>query len=170
MDAQYNQVHILRWQELPDFDLYMDQVIGLIEKSLSFLKLNEDDKVVTSTMINNYVKAKLVTPPIKKKYSREHVAYFTVICFLKRVFSLDEISTLLKIQFENVPLDESYNIFCELLEELLLNEDISDDTKVIDGHIGDLFLKVMRACVYAIRASRIISEAARKKQDNEKKG
>ncbi|WP_288153450.1 DUF1836 domain-containing protein, partial [uncultured Sharpea sp.] len=68
MDAQYNQVHILRWQELPDFDLYMDQVIGLIEKSLSFLKLNEDDKVVTSTMINNYVKAKLVTPPIKKKY------------------------------------------------------------------------------------------------------
>ena len=163
MDAQYNQVHILRWQELPDFDLYMDQVIGLIEKSLSFLKLNEDDKVVTSTMINNYVKAKLVTP-------REHVAYFTVICFLKRVFSLDEISTLLKIQFENVPLDESYNIFCEVLEELLLNEDISDDTKVIDGHIGDLFLKVMRACVYAIRASRIISEAARKKQDNEKKG
>ena len=112
MDAQYNQVHILRWQELPDFDLYLDQVTALIEKSLSFLKLNEDDKVVTSTMINNYVKAKLVTPPIKKKYSREHVAYFTVICFLKRVFSLDEISTLLKIQFENVPLDESYNIFC----------------------------------------------------------
>ena len=146
MDAQYNQVHILRWQELPDFDLYMDQVIGLIEKSLSFLKLNEDDKVVTSTMINNYVKAKLVTPPIKKKYSREHVAYFTVICFLKRVFSLDEISTLLKIQFENVPLDESYNIFCEVLEQLLLNEDISDDTKVIDGHIGDLFFK-SHACL-----------------------
>ena len=85
MDSQYNHVHILRWQELPDFDLYMDQVIGLIEKSLSFLKLDEDDKIVTSTMINNYVKAKLVSPPIKKKYSREHVAYFTVICFLKRV-------------------------------------------------------------------------------------
>ncbi|MDD6710740.1 MAG: DUF1836 domain-containing protein [Sharpea porci] len=170
MDSQYNHVHILRWQELPDFDLYMDQVIGLIEKSLSFLKLDEDDKIVTSTMINNYVKAKLVSPPIKKKYSREHVAYFTVICFLKRVFSLDEISTLLKIQFENVPLDESYNIFCDVLEALLINEEISDDIKVMDGHIGDLFLKVMRACVYAIHASRIIRNVALKKEEDEKKG
>lgn len=170
MDNQYNHVHILRWQELPDFDLYMDQVIGLIEKSLSFLKLDEDDKIVTSTMINNYVKSKLVSPPIKKKYSREHVAYFTVICLLKRVFSLDEISTLLKIQFENVPLDESYNTFCDVLEALLINEEISDDIKVMDGHIGDLFLKVMRACVYAIHASRIIRNVALKKEEDEKKG
>ena len=45
-------IHLLRWEEIPDFPLYMDQVINLVESSLSFMKLDDDDKIVTSTMIN----------------------------------------------------------------------------------------------------------------------
>ena len=62
----YDNVHISRWEEIPDFPLYIDQVVSIIEKSLSFLK-NNDDAIITKTMINNYVKHKLVKAPIKKK-------------------------------------------------------------------------------------------------------
>ena len=63
----YDNVHISRWEEIPDFPLYIDQVVSIIEKSLSFLK-NDNDAIITKTMINNYVKRKLVKAPIKKKY------------------------------------------------------------------------------------------------------
>ena len=55
----YDNVHISRWEEIPDFPLYIDQVVSIIEKSLSFLK-NNDDAIITKTMINNYVKHKLL--------------------------------------------------------------------------------------------------------------
>ena len=54
----YDNVHISRWEEIPDFPLYIDQVVSIIEKSLSFLK-NDNDAIITKTMINNYVKHKL---------------------------------------------------------------------------------------------------------------
>ena len=93
----YDNVHISRWEEIPDFPLYIDQVVSIIEKSLSFLK-NDNDAIITKTMINNYVKHKLVKAPTKKKYEREQIAYFTLICLLKSVFSLDEISKLIQLQ------------------------------------------------------------------------
>ena len=93
----YDNIHISRWEEIPDFPLYIDQVVSIIEKSLSFLK-NDNDAIITKTMINNYVKHKLVKAPIKKKYEREQIVYFTLICLLKSVFSLDEISKLIQLQ------------------------------------------------------------------------
>ena len=55
----YDNIHISRWEEIPDFPLYIDQVVSIVEKSLSFLK-NDNDAIITKTMINNYVKHKLV--------------------------------------------------------------------------------------------------------------
>ena len=51
----YDNIHISRWEEIPDFPLYIDQVVSIIEKSLSLLK-NDNDAIITKTMINNYVK------------------------------------------------------------------------------------------------------------------
>ena len=108
MKMNYDNIHISRWEEIPDFPLYIDQVVSIIEKSLSFLK-NDNDAIITKTMINNYVKHKLVKAPIKKKYEREQIVYFTLICLLKSVFSLDEISKLIQLQQSQKELSELYN-------------------------------------------------------------
>ncbi|WP_275451797.1 DUF1836 domain-containing protein [Clostridium novyi] len=57
----------IKLSDIPDLDLYMDQVITLFDDKLSNLKRNEDDKILTKTMINNYTKAKILIPPVKKK-------------------------------------------------------------------------------------------------------
>jgi DNA-binding transcriptional MerR regulator len=105
-----------RYNELPDIGLYMDQVISVIDSSLSLLLSSEDEKIITSTMINNYVKQKLVSPPKNKKYSRNHLAYLIVVCAFKTIFSISEICELIRIQIESYTVEEAYNYFCSELE------------------------------------------------------
>lgn len=154
---QYENVHLLRWDEIPDFPLYIDQVIGIIEKSLSFLKLEEDDKIITSTMINNYVKHKIVASPIKKKYVREQIAYFIVICLLKKVYTLDEISQLIRIQFDHAPIATAYNDFCDLFEAELKGHS-PDVSYLNDKPLADLFKKTILSVVYTIDVQYAIHE------------
>ena len=111
MKMNYDNIHIDRWEDIPDFPLYIDQVVSIIEKSLSFLKI-ENESIITKTMINNYVKHKLVKAPIKKKYEREQIAYFIIICLLKPVFSLEEISKLINLQKDQGELSLFYNKYC----------------------------------------------------------
>ena len=63
----------LTLEEIPKIDLYMDQVIQLFENKFSESKRNEEDKILTKTMINNYAKGKLIFPIQNKKYSKEHL-------------------------------------------------------------------------------------------------
>ena len=67
-------VSLPRWEELPDMDLYMDQVVTLLNEYLKPFHAKDQEKMVTSTMINNYVKHGIVSPPVKKKYTKNHVA------------------------------------------------------------------------------------------------
>lgn len=110
-----NTFHLPRWEELPTFPLYIDQVVYYIENNLQILSFN-NEKIITSSMINNYVKHGIVKPPIKKKYERIHLAYFIVVCILKKSYSLDEISKLIQVQINDFPTDQSYNYFCEEIE------------------------------------------------------
>lgn len=147
-----NKIHILRWEELPDFPLYIDQVVGLIEKSLSFLMTDKEDKIVTSTMINNYVKHEIVQAPEKKKYTRDQVAYFTIICLLKKVYSLEDISKLIQIQFEQSNIYEAYNHFCDTFESLM------EDFYHHPENINELFLKTIMSVVYTVYVQNEIRE------------
>ena len=63
------------WDELPEIDLYMDQVVALMEKYMSFHKTDENTKIITNSMINNYVKLGIMPAPVRKKYSKVHIAY-----------------------------------------------------------------------------------------------
>ena len=89
--------HALRlpqWDALPDFGLYMDQVIVLTEKALcDVLPAGE----LTKSMVNNYVKVGLIPRPVGKKYEREHLAMLLMICILKQAMSMEEISSLMSI-------------------------------------------------------------------------
>ena len=62
-------IHIPRWEELPNIDLYLDQVVTLLEEYLGNFITNKEDKIITKTMINNYVKHGIITPPENKKYA-----------------------------------------------------------------------------------------------------
>ena len=73
------------WQELPSIELYMDQVVTLLSEYLNFLPPDEHgNAAITASTVNNYVRLKLMPPPVKKRYSREHLAYLIMICTLKQ--------------------------------------------------------------------------------------
>ena len=82
-------------EDLPDLDLYMDQVRTIMEEKLSATRRNEKDKILTKTMINNYAKNHILPPPIKKKYSREHMFILVFIYYFKGILSLQDIQKLI---------------------------------------------------------------------------
>ncbi len=97
------------WDEIPALDLYMDQVVELVNRYLSSIRLfSNENSVITRQMINNYVKLKMMPAPVKKKYSRAHLAYIIVICTLKQSLN---ISTVQKILPTEIPDDEVKSIY-----------------------------------------------------------
>ena len=84
------------WEELPKIELYMDQVVALLNDYLGYIsKLDKAEKGVTSSMINNYVKMKVIPAPLKKRYSRIHLSRLIMICALKKSLNLSTVSNLL---------------------------------------------------------------------------
>ena len=121
-DEEIKQFHIPRWAEIPSIELYIDQVVSYLNKCLeNYIRNDEEkkDKVVTKTMINNYVKNGVITPPVTKKYDRSHIAHLFVIFILKQIYSIDEIKKLLDLAIKTSPIDQSYNRFCTELEKAI---------------------------------------------------
>ena len=83
------------------------------------INIEGDEKIITPTMINNYVKQKVVSPPKDKKYNEKHLAYLIVVCLLKQVFTLQEICELINIQIESCPIEVAYDYFCEEVEQAI---------------------------------------------------
>jgi len=110
------KIHIPRWNELPEIDLYLDQVVNYLEKYLSQYSTNKEDKIITKTMINNYVKQGIMPAPEKKKYGKSHIAYLMVICVLKQVYSINDIGKLISLTIQYFEISKAYNRFCANLE------------------------------------------------------
>ena len=81
--------------DIPNIDLYMDQVTTFMDEQLASTKRYKEDKILTKTMINNYAKNKLLPPPEKKRYSREHLLMLIFIYYFKNILSISDIQTLL---------------------------------------------------------------------------
>ena len=92
--AQLRSSNIVEIEDIPNIDLYMDQVTTFMDKCLAQYKRYDDDKVLTKTMINNYTKAKIFPAPVKKKYSRTHLMLLIMIYHLKSVLSIKDIGIL----------------------------------------------------------------------------
>ena len=108
-----------RWDKLPDIDLYMDQVLVVLDKYLCIFKNNDNEKIITSAMINNYVKQKITKPPVNKKYTRYHVAFLYVVCVLKNFVSLSDICIGVGSLLEGRHSAEAFDMFCEELDAAL---------------------------------------------------
>ena len=91
---ELNNFSFKNYEELPDIDLYMDQVVTFLDKQLYIFQNNTLDKQITSSMINNYVKGEVLPSPISKKYNREHLALIEEICTLKQVLSIADVKQI----------------------------------------------------------------------------
>ena len=89
------QQHPVSTSVMPNIDLYMDQVTTFMEEHLEHCKRYPDDKILTKTMINNYAKNRLLPPPDKKKYSKDHMIFLVFIYYFKNILSISDIQTLL---------------------------------------------------------------------------
>lgn len=91
------RVEYIKPEDIPNIDLYMDQVTTFMDKRLRTAARNPgDDKILTKTMINNYAKNELLPPPQKKKYTKEHMLLLIFIYYYKNILSINDIQTLLK--------------------------------------------------------------------------
>ena len=90
-----SRVDYIKPEDIPNIDLYMDQVTTFMEEQLASTKRYKDDKILTKTMINNYAKNKLLPSPEKKRYSREHILMLIFIYYFKNILSINDIQTLL---------------------------------------------------------------------------
>lgn len=81
--------------DVPNINLYMDQVTTFMDEHLSDSKRHEDDKILTKTMINNYTKNNLLPAPVKKKYSRDHLYVLAFIYYLKNILTISDIQKLI---------------------------------------------------------------------------
>ncbi|OKL36158.1 DUF1836 domain-containing protein [Domibacillus mangrovi] len=122
-----NELHLenqLTPDEIPNIDLYMDQVIQLFEHKFNESTRNEDEKVLTKTMINNYAKGKLLFPIKQKKYSKEHLLLISLIYQLKGTLSISDIKTTLEGINENIDeidIDLFYKNYLDIAENNVIH-------------------------------------------------
>lgn len=105
--------------EIPDIDLYMDQVTTFMDSHLKDMRRHPGDKVLTKTMINNYAKNHLLPPPVKKKYSKEHILMLTFIYYFKNIMSISDIQVLLGPVAEQFFPGEGSLKLTEVYEEIM---------------------------------------------------
>jgi hypothetical protein len=104
-------------KDIPNIELYMDQVTTFMEKNLGLFKRLNDEKILTKTMINNYSKCDILPPTDKKKYSNEHLILLLFVYYLKQTLSIQDIKTLLdslKNVLKKSP-DMSINSFYDII-------------------------------------------------------
>lgn len=97
-----SRIDYIHADDIPNIDLYMDQVTTFMDTQLSSTRRYDQDKILTKTMINNYAKNNLLPPPVKKKYTKEHVLILIFIYYFKNILSIKDIESLLH------PLTEKY--------------------------------------------------------------
>ena len=108
---------ILKSQDIPSLDLYMDQIMTLFETNLNDNKRYKDDKLLTKTMINNYSKAGIIKPVKGKKYTKEQIIGMLIIYNLKNIITIQEIKDLLLPIYEtNENLETIYDRFIEIIK------------------------------------------------------
>ena len=116
-----SRIDYVKPQDIPNIDLYMDQVTTFMESQLGSTRRHGEDKILTKTMTNNYAKNNLLPPPVKKKYSKEHVLVLIFIYYFKNILSIKDIETILAPLREkyfsggqSLSLSEIYREVCEI--------------------------------------------------------
>ena len=120
--------------EIPDIDLYMDQVTTFMDEHLkSSTRIQTDEKLMTKTMINNYAKNDVIPPPVRKKYTKEHVLVLIIVYYFKSILQINDIKDLIK------PVtDKFFGNGCDFAIEDIYNEIFSDKKDQLDKILEDV--------------------------------
>ena len=114
-------------EDLPNIELYMDQVTTFLEEQLKNTKRFEDDKIFTKTMINNYAKNRLLPAPVRKKYSKEHILLLLFIYYYKNLLSIGDIEQLFRpVTEQHFHIDSGLNL-SDIYEEVFSREALQMD-------------------------------------------
>ncbi|MPM83350.1 hypothetical protein SDC9_130414 [bioreactor metagenome] len=113
-----NRNSIVSYDQMPDIELYMDQVMTFMERNLNILFQNDIEKILTPAMINNYVKNGIIKRPNHKKYNREHLCSLLMLCMFKQVLPINQCHLLLKDAEGNTD-KYRYNMFFVLQNEIM---------------------------------------------------
>ncbi len=189
---ELNNFSFKNYEELPDIELYMDQVVNFLEKQIKIFQNSSLDKQITSSMINNYVKGEVISAPIAKKYNREHLASIEEVITLKQVLSIAEVKQILDERYKEVPEKaEVFNSFNKLQTEKITNivceafkhlNDIDDnDTKALINLALDFalsaiaYINISKKILFLTRVYNELEDEKDKKKEkkddkNEKKG
>ena len=179
METIYNakNFRMPRWNQLPSISLYLDQVVQLIEDWIGeYVEVGASK--LTRTMVNNYVKQKIVRAPEKRKYDRRSVATLIVISVVKPAFPIGDISKLVKQALITGDAESSYDDFCEVMEQEIdsaFQQEIIESMP-IERSDSDLFVNVARACaaqfyvrsMYLCKMDEKIKEHKEKQDDGNK--
>jgi len=152
------QFKMPRWDQLPKMGLYLDQVIMLIDDWMSDY-VEVSGSMLTHTMVNNYVKQKIVRAPVNRRYDRRSIASLIVVSIVKPAFPIGDIAKLIRRALEGGNAEASYNDFCEMMEDALkqvffLNGQAEENNLPEIRTLGqgitredrDLFINVARTC------------------------
>ncbi|MBO4283293.1 MAG: DUF1836 domain-containing protein [Clostridia bacterium] len=150
------------WDTLPDIDLYMDQVIGYLNRQLKIQGKDNEEQIITPSMINNYVKSGQVTHPDRKKYVREHLAQLYMLCSMKQILTIPDASELIRrLSGEGHGTKEVYDAF--ISDQRAINEGIASVIEQTDAVSSEYDLMrvavglVLNATAERIAAERIIA-------------
>lgn len=168
----------LTLEEIPKLDLYMDQVIQLFENKFGESKRNEDEKVLTKTMINNYVKGKLIFPIQNKKYSKDHLILMSLIYQLKGGLSINDIKVTLDginkmIMKEEIDLDSFYTSYLNLTDRNIedFQRELQERLKEVNEEVSGIqdesspYLEQVLMIASLIHMSNLFRRAAEKLVD-----
>jgi len=142
------------WKEFPDIGLYKDQIVSYMQRQL--INFDESEKI-TSAMINNYIKDKLLPRADGKKYSREHLAGLTEICILKQVLTVRDTGLLLQQELEGCGHEEFYEKFRDILDAALSRTAEKIDSQWESGELSDIALRLaVKSYCEKLAAERLI--------------
>lgn len=169
------ELKLPRYKDLPDFGIYSEQLVEIVNKALEAM-FDKDNKL-TKSMVNNYVKHKIMPSPIKKRYFRNHIIYCIVITVFKNNLSIAEIDGGILHELKKSSIEESYNYFCDKIESVMrliidiLDKQDDPDTKMtatidvdLDKRNG-LTLAIVSVCTKVITQKLLEYELLNAKED-----
>lgn len=156
------------WDQLPDFSLYMDQVLSYMDRQV--LRFDEED-ALTAAMVNNYTKSGLVPRAEGKKYTREHLAYLTTICILKRVMSSRDMDLLIKEELQgDRSVKDGYAAFCTSLDKALHLTSDEMSQRPADDSLADAAIHfALLSYAAGLASSRYVSILRQQREHTEEK-
>ena len=148
-----NEIDYIDPDEIPNIDLYMDQVTTFMDEHLAACRRTDDDKILTKTMINNYTKNDFLPPPVKKKYSKEHMYLLIFLYYFKNVLSINDIQKIFKPLTEMFYNNKSEHVSMEEIYRAIFRmERIQTDNLTKDEAEADFLSRFAVICLLSFDA------------------